>query len=92
MSKMVNDMVIGARTLKCYTWETYFLNKIIGVRAKHIKQLKLLNFLISLSASVFKNTGYIVVIIIFLTMWGRGKTIDNSTAFSVMSMVSILFL
>ena len=32
--KLVNDMVVGVRTLKCYGWEDHFLNKITTVRKR----------------------------------------------------------
>ena len=32
--KLVNDMVVGVRTLKCYGWENHFLDKITAVRKK----------------------------------------------------------
>ena len=37
--KLVNDVVYGARTIKCYGWENHYLQKIIAARKvqeKHI--------------------------------------------------------
>lgn len=30
--KLVTDVVVGARTIKCYGWEMYLLDKIKNVR------------------------------------------------------------
>jgi ABC-type multidrug transport system fused ATPase/permease subunit len=32
--KLINDMVVGVRTLKSYGWENHYLNKITAVRKK----------------------------------------------------------
>lgn len=30
--KFVNDMVVGARTIKCYGWENHYLTKVKDTR------------------------------------------------------------
>jgi len=30
--KLVNDMVVGSRTIKCYGWENTFIERILGLR------------------------------------------------------------
>lgn len=32
--KLVNDLVTGIRTIKCYAWENHYIKKIIETRAK----------------------------------------------------------
>jgi hypothetical protein len=32
--KLINDMVVGVRTLKSYGWENHYLKKITAVRKK----------------------------------------------------------
>jgi ABC-type multidrug transport system fused ATPase/permease subunit len=37
--KLVNDMVIGARTIKSYGWENHYISKIVKERANQMKVL-----------------------------------------------------
>ena len=30
--KLINDMVSGIRTIKCYAWETHYMKKIRDIR------------------------------------------------------------
>lgn len=32
--KLVNDMVVGCRTIKCYGWERYYIDKINQCRKR----------------------------------------------------------
>jgi len=32
--KLVNDMIVGIRTIKSYAWENHYLNKILEIRKK----------------------------------------------------------
>ena len=43
--KLVNDMVVGIRTLKCYGWEHHYLDKVKNVRQKHVKFVFVINLL-----------------------------------------------
>jgi ABC-type multidrug transport system fused ATPase/permease subunit len=35
--KLVNDMVVGSRTIKCYGWEKTFIEKILDLRNQQLK-------------------------------------------------------
>jgi hypothetical protein len=35
--KLVNDMVNGARTIKCYGWEKFYMTKIKSARSVQMK-------------------------------------------------------
>lgn len=32
--KMINDLIVGIRTIKCYAWELLYFDKINQIRAK----------------------------------------------------------
>lgn len=51
--KLVNDMVTGIRTIKCYGWEQHYINKINEVRDKQLKILVKINIISTLGISVF---------------------------------------
>ena len=51
--KLVNDMVLGVRTLKCYGWENHYLKKILAVRKSQGTLLYVLNFLLTLGFNLF---------------------------------------
>ena len=51
--KLVNDMVLGVRTLKSYGWENHYLQKISAVRSRQTTWLYILNFLRTLGFNLF---------------------------------------
>ena len=69
--KLVNDMVQGIRTIKCYGWEEHYLDKINEVRDKQLKLLLQINIISTLSSSLFQNVGLIAVLAIFIPKWFR---------------------
>ena len=51
--KLVNDMVLGIRTLKSYGWENHYLQKISAERSRQNTWLYLQNFLRTLGFNLF---------------------------------------
>ena len=37
--KIINDMIVGARTIKSYGWENHFINKVSAVRIQQQAKL-----------------------------------------------------
>jgi ATP-binding cassette subfamily C (CFTR/MRP) protein 1 len=67
--RLVNDMVTGIRTIKCYGWEQHYINKINEFRDKQLKILVKINIINTLGVSVFQNMGLIAVLLIFIPKW-----------------------
>ena len=51
--KLVNDMVVGVRTLKSYGWENHYLDKIISVRKRQQFYLFLITILQTIGFNLF---------------------------------------
>ena len=51
--KIVNDMVVGCRTIKCYGWENHYLDKINRVRNEQMKLVIKFNIVQSFGTSFF---------------------------------------
>ena len=43
--KLVNDLVAGCRTIKCYGWENHYIQQINLIRDKQMKHVMVLNIL-----------------------------------------------
>ena len=74
--KLVNDMIVGIRTIKSYAWENHYLAKILDIRNKQAKLNLRYNMIASLGYSLFQNFGLIAVIVIFVTKWMRAERIN----------------
>jgi hypothetical protein len=35
--KLVNDMIVGIRTIKCYAWELHYIKKLREIRKRQLK-------------------------------------------------------
>jgi len=51
--KIVNDMVVGCRTIKCYGWENHYLEKINRIRNEQMKLVIKFNVVQSFGTSFF---------------------------------------
>ena len=51
--KLVNDMVVGVRTLKSYGWENHYLDKINAVRKKQQVYLFIINMMQTVGFNLF---------------------------------------
>jgi len=89
--KLVNDLVVGSRVIKCYGWEHHYVKKVNETRKKQMKFVMKLNIIQSLSNSIFQNMGLIVVLIILLSEWKAGNEIKNSVAVAMLSMIYYVF-
>jgi len=90
--KYVNDMVVGARTIKCYGWESHYLKKVKETRQKQLKWLFLTNFIRSLGLALFGNMGLVAIFIIFMLRWSRCELLDLSNSFSLLALIFYTFV
>ena len=89
--KLINDLVTGIRTIKCYAWENHYFRKIKELRGRQHTNILKFNLISSLGFSVFQNMGFTVVLLIFLPMWAQGQEIKAELAFSILAMIFFLF-
>jgi len=90
--KLVNDLVTGIRTIKCYAWENHYLKKIKETRALQLSKIYAFNLIGSLGYTFFQNMGLIAVLCVFLPKWAKGESISSATAFSLLAMIYYLFM
>ena len=89
---MVNDMIIGARTIKSYGWENHYISKIKGARNKQLRYVfgqGLIGFLV---VSFFQNGGLVAAMAIVIPKWARGEKLDEGISISLLAMVFYIFL
>ena len=51
--KIVNDLVVGCRTIKCYGWENHYIQRINDIRKDQMKQVMKFNIVGSFGTSFF---------------------------------------
>lgn len=88
---MINDLVLGARTIKCYGWEVYYEEKIRNIRLAHTSKNVVLLSLNTLGSAFFQNFGLLVVMFVLLPEWFKGERMRTSDVLSVMSMIFMVF-
>lgn len=89
--KYINDMVIGCRTIKCYGWENHYINNIERLRKMQHKELIKSNIIQSFGTSLFSNTGFITLLVLFIFDWKRGIKLENENAMATLSMLHLIF-
>lgn len=62
--KLISDMVVGCRTIKCFGWENHYIEKLNCVREKQRRVIIKVNVLNSLGNSFFQNTGLVAILAI----------------------------
>lgn len=90
--KLVNDMVVGVRTLKSYGWENHYLNKITTVRQRQQVYLFLINSMATIGYNLFQNLAVFTSFLIFYFQWRRGEEIDMAASVSILAMIFYLFV
>jgi len=88
----VNDMVVGARTIKCYGWESNYLQKVKEGRSKQLWPLFWSNFVASLGISFYANMGLVAIFIIFMLKWSRGEVFNLQESFSLLAIIFYTFI
>jgi hypothetical protein len=43
---LINDMVVGIRTIKCYAWENHYIEKVTEIRKKQLKYTYCVNAIV----------------------------------------------
>lgn len=89
--KLVSDLVVGCRVIKCYGWELHYIEKIKAIREKQVAYVIRLNLVSSLGNSIFSNMGLLAVFVILYSEWNKGKLLSNETAVTVLAMVYFVF-
>lgn len=89
--KLVNDMVVGVRTIKSYGWENHYLKKITDVRKRQQVYLFILNSMATIGFNLFQNLAVLSVFLVFYYQWSNGIEIDLAKSFSTLAMVFYLF-
>ena len=51
--KLVSDVVVGVRTIKCYGWENQYLKKLDKIRSAQSPNVFKMNFLATYGTSMF---------------------------------------
>ena len=90
--KMVNDMVVGAKTVKGYGWEKHFEQRICDERGKQEKFVMGQGMLGSLGLSLFQNIGLVVLLAIVIPKWNNGELLEEEVLIPLMAMVFYLFI
>jgi ATP-binding cassette subfamily C (CFTR/MRP) protein 1 len=90
--KLVNDIVVGIRTIKCYGWENHYLEKITAIR--NSQKATIYKFLIigSLEVSLFEIAAISSIFLILLQKWATGETLDLSKVYSLFACIFVLFM
>jgi ATP-binding cassette subfamily C (CFTR/MRP) protein 4 len=89
--KLVNDMIVGIRTIKCYGWENHYLSKIKFIRARQLFYTISISICNNVGPAVFQNVGLIAIIFILLPKWRRGEYLSNDDTFASMAIVFYIF-
>ena len=89
--KIVNDLVIGCRTIKCYGWEKHYEKKAKNIRDAHIKHVAKFNIVSTLGNTVFQNVGLLAVYCIIVHQWQKGKELKMADVMSLLSMIYLIF-
>jgi len=89
---MINDVVVGIRTIKCYGWEQHYLNKIKAIRER--QQPIMFKFLLvgSLGTSLFQLSAILANFLILIQMWASGQPLELSKVYSLFACIFVLFL
>lgn len=90
--KLVNDMVVGARTIKSYGWENHYIQKTTKTRQDQAGYVFWQLLIGMLGFSIFQNGGLIACILIFVPKWARGEQLMEGDTIAVMTMVYFIFL
>jgi len=92
--KLMNEVLSGVRVVKYLAWERPFLKKILKLREKEANILWKQSVIIGLGFAVVMLGAPIFQPVIIFTYYCRkmGRTLDASTAFSTLSLFSLLRL
>lgn len=89
--KLVNDLVVGCRTIKCYGWENHYIERINALRKEQQKAVLKFNIVQSFGSSFFQNMGLVAVFAILFPQWVMGKYLETDVTISMLSMVYFVF-
>lgn len=90
--KLVQDMINGARTIKCYGWEQHYIDNIAQCRKKQVPYIISFQFVQFMGVSVYQNGGLIVIIAIMAGLYHSEQKLDEAISMSLLAMVFFIFL
>lgn len=90
--KLIQDMINGARTIKCYGWEQHYIDNITKLRKKQVPYIISFQFVQFMGVSIYQNGGLIVIIVIVVGLYHSGQKLDESISMSLLAMVFFIFL
>ena len=89
--KLVNDMVVGCRTIKCYGWEEHYIKKVAEIRKKQMGAVIKLNMIGTFGHVIFSNMGLVAVWLILWLEWRQENELKNEVFVSILAMVYFVF-
>ena len=87
----INDTADGIRTIKCYAWENFFVDKINFLRTRQKRQICKMNMIRVFALAVLQNAGHITAFLIFLYQWSIGLELKGGNTLSLLAMILHLF-
>lgn len=66
----MSDVVVGARTIKCYGWENHYLKKLDKIRQDQVPNVFKMNVIATFGTSLYQVTGICAIFFIMLYWWG----------------------
>ena len=67
--KLVQDMINGAHTIKCYGWEQHYIDNMKKLRRNQIPYIVAFQFVQFMGISIYQNGGLLVIIAITVGLW-----------------------
>ena len=89
--KLVNDMINGIRTIKCYGWEYHYLEKLKQARKNQFRQIFLYTSGMNIGYTIILNLGLVALLIIFVAMYHDREDFTKPRVFSLMAILFYIF-
>ena len=91
--KLINELLSGMKVLKMYSWESPFIEKIVGIRGNELHSMKWVQYLDSFLFFTWNSAPFLVAITSFVTyiyIDPENNILDAQTAFVSLSLFNSL--
>ena len=91
--KLINEILSGMKVLKMYSWESPFIEKIVGIRGNELHSMKWVQYLDSFLFFTWNSAPFLVAITSFVTyiyIDPENNILDAQTAFVSLSLFNSL--
>ena len=91
--KLINEILSGVKVLKMYSWESPFIEKIVGIRGNELHSMKWVQYLDSFLFFTWNSAPFLVAITSFVTyiyIDPENNILDAQTAFVSLSLFNSL--